>query len=105
VQTILQRLISQLEASGMAKPQAVAIATSQLQKSGSLRPGTQTLTSKGKTRSAMGAAGRATDRAAKRSGGSASDYTYNQMTNSARKKFSGPVLARRLGKNKTSRKG
>jgi hypothetical protein len=44
------------------------------------------LTSKGKTRDNMTAAERAKDRAAKRSGGSPSDYTYNPKTNGTRKK-------------------
>lgn len=41
------------------------------------------LTSKGKKRQAMGNAGRAKDRAAKRSGKSASSYNYNPKTNRA----------------------
>lgn len=82
---LLERLVSQLENKGMAKNKAFAIATSSLQKSGNLKPGTQDLTAKGKKREAMGAAGRAKDRAAKASGGKASDYTYNQLTNRARK--------------------
>lgn len=41
------------------------------------------LTSKGKKRQAMGAAGRAKDRAAKASGRSAKAYKYNKRTNRA----------------------
>ena len=48
---ILERLVSQLEAKGKSKKSAYAIATSTLQKSGSLKPGTQELTAKGKARS------------------------------------------------------
>ena len=83
---ILDRLVSQLEAKGKDKKAAYAIATSTLQKSGSLKPGTEQLTPKGKQRQEMGAAGRAKDRAAKLSGKGASSYTYNQMTNTARLK-------------------
>ncbi len=86
MQTILQRLISQLEAKGMPESKANAVATSQLQKSGSLKPGSQDLTEQGKKRSAMGAAGRAKDRAAKKSGGSSINYVYNQLTNTAHRK-------------------
>ena len=44
------------------------------------------LTAKGKERQAMGADGRAKDRAAKANGGKASDYKYNPKTNRATKK-------------------
>ncbi len=44
------------------------------------------MTSEGKKRQAMGNSGRAKDRAVKRSGGKASDYTYNAKTNRTRKK-------------------
>lgn len=83
---ILERLVSQLQAKGKDKSSAYAIATSTLQKSGSLKKGTQQMTAKGEARSRMGAAGRAKDRAVKASGGKPSDFTYNQLTNAARKK-------------------
>ena len=82
---ILERLVGQLEDKGKSKSSAFAIATSQLQKSGVLKKGTQELTPKGEQRQAMGAAGRAKDRAAKAGGGSASDYHYNPRTNRATK--------------------
>lgn len=41
------------------------------------------LTAKGKQRQALGAAGRAKDRAAKASGNKASSYKYNPKTNRA----------------------
>lgn len=41
------------------------------------------LTSDGKKRQAMGASGRAKDRAAKKSGHSTNDYKYNKKTNRA----------------------
>jgi len=81
---ILDRLVSQLKAKGMPEGQAYATATKTLQKSGSLKPGTQELTAKGKQRSKLGAAGRAKDRAAKQSGRKPSDYKYNQLNNTAR---------------------
>ena len=83
---ILHRLVDQLKAKGTPDSSAWAIATSQQQKAGNLKKGTQELTPKGAKRQAMGAAGRAKDRAAKASGGSAADYSYNKKTNQARKK-------------------
>lgn len=84
---ILERLVSQLEAKGMSKSKAFAVATSSLQKAGDLKPGSQQLTEKGEVRQKMGAAGRAKDRAATKSGkhGTA-EYKYNQLTNRARLK-------------------
>jgi hypothetical protein len=82
---ILERLVGQLKAKGMPDSSAYAIATKQQQKAGNLKPGTQELTSKGAKRQAMGAAGRAKDRAAKSSGGNPSDYKYNAKTNRATK--------------------
>lgn len=84
---IMERLVSQLKAKGMSEQRAYATATSSLQKSGVLKPGTQELTAKGKKRQEMGAAGRAKDRAASVSKGhKASEYKYNQLTNRARLK-------------------
>ena len=80
---IYDRLIQQLLDRGVDKDRAHAIATAQLQKSGVFKKGTRTLTAKGKKRQAMGAAGRAKDRAAKRSGRKPSDYNYNPRTNGA----------------------
>ena len=83
---ILKRLTEQLQSKGMNPGQAVAVATKTLQKSGSLKPGSQEMTAKGKARSAMGAAGRAKDRASKTSGHAPGDYKYNQLNNTARLK-------------------
>ena len=83
---IFERLVLQLKAKGMPENKAYAVATSTLQKSGSLKKGTSDMTAKGKKRSAMGAAGRAKDRAAKVSGHKASDFKYNQLNNTARLK-------------------
>lgn len=57
------------------------MAAALLQKRGQLKGGK--LTSKGKARQALGAAGRAKDRAAKTSGRKTSDYKYNSKTNAA----------------------
>lgn len=84
---ILDRLVSQLQAKGMDKKKAFAVATSSLQKAGDLKKGTQELTPKGETRQKMGAAGRAKDRAAARTGKhKPSEYKYNQLKHSARLK-------------------
>lgn len=83
---ILERLKNQLEAKGHSESSAFAIATSQLQKHGVLKKGTQELTAKGKVRNEMSAAERAKDRAAKAGGGSPSSYTYSKKTNRATKK-------------------
>lgn len=81
---ILDRLVSQLQTKGMPKREAFAVAVSQQQKAGNLKKGSQTLTPKGKKRQAMGAAGRAKDRAAAASGTHAvKDYNYNPRTNRA----------------------
>jgi hypothetical protein len=82
---ILERVVSQLEAKGMPKSQAFAVGTSAMQKAGNLKPGTQELTPKGAKRQAMGAAGRAKDRAAKEQNAKASEFTYNPRTNRARR--------------------
>lgn len=83
---ILERLVGQLQAKGMDKSKAYAIATSQQQKAGNLKKGTQELTAKGARRQAMGAEGRAKDRAAKAAGGKPSDYVYSKKTNRATKR-------------------
>jgi hypothetical protein len=80
---ILERLVSQLEAKGKPKSSAFAIATSQLQKHGVLKKGTQELTPKGQVRQSLGNAGRAKDRAAARGSHQPSDFNYNPRTNQA----------------------
>lgn len=86
---IKERLRRQLQAKGHDKSSAYAIASSQLQKAGVLEKGSDKLTEKGKKRQAMGAAGRAKDRAAKASGGKAKDFKYNPKTNRATKRKRG----------------
>jgi pyrroline-5-carboxylate reductase len=80
---ILERLKDQLVAKGMPKSNAYAIATSQLQKHGVLKKGTQDLTPKGTTRNAMTPSERAKDRAAQASKHKAGDYGYSVKTNRA----------------------
>lgn len=83
---ILERLVGQLEAKGKPKKNAYAIATSALQKSGNLKPGTQEATTKGAKRGEMTPGERAKDRQASYSGGKPKDYTYDSSTNRARKR-------------------
>lgn len=80
---ILERLINQLKDKGFDVGAATAIATKQQQKAGNIKKGSQELTKKGKKRQKMGAAGRAKDRAAKRSGRKSSEYKYNPRNNQA----------------------
>lgn len=82
---ILERLVGQLKAKGMAKNQAFAVATSQLQKAGDLQKGSSKPTAKGVKRGNMTPAARAKDRAAKYSGGKhkTGEYSYNKKTNQA----------------------
>lgn len=80
---IVKRLVSQLERKGMNTGQANAVARKTLQKSGVLKKGSDTLTTKGEKRTAMGAEGRAKDREARRQGKSAKDFVYSKKTNRA----------------------
>lgn len=84
--SILKRLVTQLERQGMPTGMANAVARKRLQESGILRKGSDELTAYGKKRQAMGAAGRAKSRAAKKSGRPESDYVYSSKTNRARLK-------------------
>lgn len=77
---LLSRLTRQLAAKGVKGAKGMAAAL--LHKRGQLS-GNGKLTAKGKQRQALGAAGRAKDRAAKASGNSASSYKYNPKTNRA----------------------
>lgn len=77
---IEDRLTRQLAAKGTKNARGMAIAL--LKKQGTLSSSGD-LTAKGKQRQAMGADGRAKDRAAKASGHKPSDYKYNPKTNSA----------------------
>jgi hypothetical protein len=79
---IKQRLISQLKSNGKSTAAAHAIATSALKKSGNLDK-SGCATAKGKKRGKMTPAQRAKQRAAKYSGGKASDYSYKAENNTA----------------------
>ena len=80
---ILDRLVKQLIANGMPKDKAYAVATKKLQAAGNLKKGSSKATGKGKKRGQMTPAARAKDRAAKASGGKASDFKYNKRNNTA----------------------
>jgi hypothetical protein len=81
-ESILKRLTNQLRANGLKNASGVAVGL--LEKRGQMKNGK--LTSEGKTRQAMGRAGRANDRAAKAGGGSPSQYKYNPATNRSKRK-------------------
>lgn len=76
---LLQRLTRQLASKGVKGAKGMAAAL--LQKRGQMSGGK--LTAKGKKRQALGAAGRAKDRAAKASGRKTSEYNYSSKTNRA----------------------
>jgi len=77
--SIVKRLTNQLKSKGMNNAEGMAV--SLLTKYGELKDGK--LTEKGKKRQALGASGRAKDRAAKESGHSSKDYKYDKKTNQA----------------------
>lgn len=77
---IAERLKRQLASKGVKGAEGMAYAL--LKKNGVLNNKGR-LTSKGKKRQAMGASGRAKDRAAKKSGKSTSQYKYDKRTNRA----------------------
>ena len=79
---IVERLVSQLVSGGMSKDKAYAVAVSKMKQAGNLDSHGKE-TAKGKKRGNMTPAQRAKDRAAKRSGGKASDYKYNSNNNTA----------------------
>jgi hypothetical protein len=80
---ILERLVGQLQAKGMPKSKAFAVATSSLQRAGDLKKGTTKATSKGLKRGMMSPGARAKDRAAKAGGRKPGEYKYNAKTNRA----------------------
>lgn len=81
-QGLVARLTSQLASRGVENPHSEAVSI--LKTRGHL-DSDGNLTKEGKARQALGAEGRAKDRAAKYAGGKrkASDYTYNRKTNQA----------------------
>lgn len=76
---LLQRLTRQLASKGVKGAKGMAAAL--LQKRGQMKGGK--LTAEGKKRQALGASGRAKDRAAKASGHKSSEFNYNKKTNRA----------------------
>jgi hypothetical protein len=76
---LLNRLTRQLASKGVKGAKGMAAAL--LQKRGQLSKGK--LTAEGKKRQAMGADGRAKDRAAKKAGRKTSEYKYSSKTNRA----------------------
>jgi hypothetical protein len=75
------QLVDRLAAQVGSKNMAVGI----LKKRGDLKQDGKTLTNKGSKRDAMTAAERAKDRAAKRSGGQPSEFSYDPVTNRAKR--------------------
>lgn len=75
------QLVERLAAQTGSKGMAIAL----LKKRGQMNDD-GSLTAAGRARNQMTAAERAKSRAAKESGGSSHDYTYNRRTNAARKK-------------------
>lgn len=83
IKNLKDRLTRQLASRGVDNAEGVAV--SLLKKRGHMNKEGE-LTSEGKKRQAMGAAGRAKDRASKYSGNKSSDYKYDKKTNRATKK-------------------
>jgi hypothetical protein len=80
---LIERLTEQLKDSGTLSHEARGMALSILRERGHVHPVWETLTEEGKRRDALGAAGRAIDRASKASGRPASAYVYDPRTNRA----------------------
>jgi hypothetical protein len=80
---IAERLKRQLAAKGEKNAESKAYAF--LNKAGVLKG--SKLTPKGEKRQAMGAAGRAKDRAAKEYGGTPAGYEYDKLNNKAERKW------------------
>jgi hypothetical protein len=81
--SIVERLTSQIQAQGKSKKDAQAIAVARLRNTGSLKKNGAGLTAKGKEKQALGAAGRAKQRAADKLNRKPSDFKYNPRTNRA----------------------
>jgi hypothetical protein len=80
---LIERLTEQLKDSGTPVDDARGMALSILRDRGHVHPNSEMLTEEGERRDAMGAAGRAIDRATKRSPG---NYAYDTKTNRAVRK-------------------
>lgn len=79
---LMKRLITQLRRDGKSAKDAGAIAAFKMRQAGNLDKSNK-LTSKGKERQGMGAAGRAKSRAAKKHGRKASEFKYSATANRA----------------------
>jgi hypothetical protein len=85
---LIDRLTEQLKDSGTPSTEARGMALSILRDRGHVHLNSETLTPEGARRDAMGAEGRALDRAAKASGKPASHFGYDTKTNRAvRRKY------------------
>lgn len=80
---LIERLTEQLKDSGTAPGVARDMALSILRDRGHVEKHSEQLTAAGRQRDAMGAAGRAIDRAAKATGRHERDFTYDTRTNRA----------------------
>lgn len=80
--SLMKRLITQIRRTGKSAKDAAAIAAFKMRKAGNLDKNNK-LTSKGKKRQAMGAAGRAKSRAAKKHGKKAGEFKYSATANRA----------------------
>lgn len=81
---IVTRLTNQLRSKGVKN--AAGVAVGKLRQFGILQKDSMTLTEKGKKRNKMSPGQRAKDRAARKSGRSPKDYTYNKQTNTVKLK-------------------
>lgn len=80
---LIERLTEQLKDSGTSSHEARGMALSILRDRGHVERHSEQLTAEGQKRDAMGAAGRAIDRAAKASKKAERDFTYDPATNRA----------------------
>lgn len=80
-QSLLDRLTDQIAASGKSRELARNIAIKTLRGRGHMKPDSEELTSEGRYRESLGAAGRAMDRAAKGTNSSMFEFNYNPLTN------------------------
>lgn len=83
---LIERLTEQLKDSGTPLDDARGLALSILRDRGHVEQYSEALTAEGARRDAMGAEGRALDRAAKASGRPANHFTYDRQTNRAVRK-------------------
>lgn len=80
---LIERLTEQLKDSGTAHHEARGMALNILRDRGHVEKHSEELTAEGQRRDAMGAAGRAIDRASKTTGNAKHGYVYDPRTNRA----------------------